>query len=286
MSRHAPRTNSHYAKAVAAIPGYLGAIALRDKAQAEKRNVLFPVVAWPDPPANIDADLTAYLAAYVAAFDEEQTRTKTVEALDAVVGACERQMRSVIGNLDVLLTSLAADLDDLMTRLGDVATRLDGATTPIEAIDNGTADAWKELPALRREYDSIRGAQRLVNLDDPAMMNDRSAHIDDDLASDVILANLDELLPAWREPDTRFAVQGTPLDRRPWPADELEQLLWLSRSRARVWIPTASQLSALHRERRDRIDPPLDGEPGNLMSRSIGTGRPTTVARKPSTVIR
>jgi hypothetical protein len=100
----------------------------------------------------------------------------------------------------------------------------------------------------------------LVLLDAP-VMNHRSPHIDDPLADDTHLANLDALLPGWHDPDTRFAMQGTPDDRRPWPADPLEQLVWLVRSDAEVWIPTTSDLDALHAQRRDRLNPMPDNDP-------------------------
>jgi hypothetical protein len=116
-------------------------------------------------------------------------------------------------------------------------------------------------------------------------MNHRSDHLDDPLASDVIIRNLDELLPTWRDPDTRFAMQGTPPDRRPWPEDSVEQLVWLINSGAEVWLPTASQLAKLHTERRHRIDPPADGEPGNLMS-DYGPQKWGLTKPRPATVIR
>jgi hypothetical protein len=272
------RTNKHYAKAIKAVPGYLEATALRDKAQAKKRDTLFPVVVWPSAPTDIEHDLDKYLADYTAAFEEEQTRERAAAALDTVVGACERQMRAAIDDPDALLTVLSTDLDELMAQVKNVVTRLNGATTPTEAINNDTVDAWKELPALRREYDSIRHAQTFVLLDNPAM-NHRSEHINDPLASDAIIRNLDELLPSWRDPDTRFAMQGAPPDRRPWPEDDVEQLVWLINSGADVWLPTSTQLAKLHTERRHRLDPPPAGDPGNLTR----TTSPTT--RRPVNII-
>jgi hypothetical protein len=253
------RTNSHYAKAVTSIPGYVEAVALRDKTKAMQQSVLFPQVEWPTAPTSVHADLDGYLTEYRNAWQEEQSRTRDAEALTTVLGACERAMQSAIDDPNALLSALADDLDELMEQLEDVVTRLNGATTPTEAINADTVDAWKELPAIRREYDSIRHAQTLVLLDDPdSAMNNRSDHLDDPLASDVILRNLDQLLPTWRDADTRFAMQGTPPDRRPWPSDDLEQLVWLINSSAEVWIPTSSQLARLHAERRDRANPMPD----------------------------
>jgi hypothetical protein len=250
-------TNTHYAKAITAQPEYLGAVALREKAQAMKRSILFPQVVWPQAPTDIDADLDAYLTAYRAAWVEEQTRTRDSDALDAVIGACERTMGSAINDPDSLLARLADDLYELMEQVQAVVARLNGASTPLEAIDADSVQAWRELTPLRATYDSIRKAQELVLLDAP-VMNHRSPHIDDPLADDSLIANLDTILPGWRDPDTRYSMQGAPSDRRPWPIDALEQLVWLAQSDAEVWLPTAPELAALHAERHDRANPMPD----------------------------
>lgn len=281
------RANKYYAKAVTAQPGYVEAVARRTKAQDKKRDVLFPVVSWPEPPTDTNNDLDAYLDAYLAAAEEEQTRSRRADALDTVVGAAERAMRSAIDDPDRLLTVLADDLDELMTQLAAVVSQLNGATTPTEAIERDSVNAWRELPALRREYDSLRHAQQLVMLDDPhSAMNNRSDHLDDPLASDLILRNLDQILPSWREPDNRFTMQGTPPDRRPWPTDPIEQLVWFINSKAQVWLPTRGQLAELHRERQALIDPPLEGEPGNLMTSAHNRPLLNTPTRRPDRIYR
>lgn len=257
------RTSPHYARAVTARPGYLEAVDLRDKALAAQQYL--PATDYPTPPAKGE-DLNAYLNAYITAWTEDQARTATTEAIAVVIGDCERRIRSAIDEPNAVLSVLAADLNELMAQLKDVVTRLNGATTPTEAINADTVNAWKELPAIRREYDSIRHAQTLVLIDDPhSAMNNRSDHLDDPLASDLILRNLDQLLPTWRDADTRISMQGSPPERRPWPADELEQLVWFVNSSAEVWLPTSSELSELHAARRERLNPPAAFEPGNLM---------------------
>jgi hypothetical protein len=266
------RSNEHYAKAVAVTqPDYSAALLLRDKAMQRKRSVQFPMVVWPTEPTSA-RDIDRYLTAYAAAAEEERTRSRDAQALDAVIGACERRMGAAVDDPDALLKVLAADLDELLTRVADVCRRLNGASTPTQAIDNDTAAVWRELPPLRREYDDVRAAQTLVMLDAPAG-NHRSDHIDDPLASDLILANLDDLIvPNWRQPDNRFVMQGTPPDRRPWPVDdELAQLVWLIVSDAEPWLPTSVELARLHTQRRHRIDP--TGAPGNLVSATQSTIR-------------
>jgi hypothetical protein len=69
-----------------------------------------------------------------------------------------------------------------------------------------------------------------------------SAHLEDDIASDLILRNLDQLMPTWRRPDDRFTMGMRELgDRRPWPTDDpLAELVWLATSDAEPWLPTAA----------------------------------------------
>jgi hypothetical protein len=211
-------------------------------------------VSWPDPPTDINAGLDDYLTAYTAAWEEDQSRTRTAEALTTVIGACERAMQPAIGDPDRLLQSLADDLDELMDHLKTTVTQLNGASTPTEAINNDTVTVWRELPELRRTYDSIRHAQELVMLDTLGM-NHRSDYVNDPLADDTHIRNLDAVLPGWREPDTRFSMQGVPPDRRPWPTDAIEQLVWFINGPAEIWLPTTVQLAALHIQRNTRLNP-------------------------------
>jgi hypothetical protein len=174
-------------------------------------------VSWPEAPTDINADLDEYLTAYTAAWDEQQNRTRTAEALDAVVGACERTMQSVIGDTDLLLQALAGDFDELMDHLRETVSRLNGAANANEAINAGTAESWRELPALRREYDQLRHAQELVMLDAP-VMNHRSAHVDDPLADDIHVGNLDAVFPTWRPTTGSLSAHPTGAPGPPIPS--------------------------------------------------------------------
>jgi hypothetical protein len=259
------KMNSRYAQLLATRPGYLEAVAMRDRAMQKQQSLRFPAVAYPTPPDSDDADLDQYLSDYAAAYEEDQFRNRQADALGAVVGACERSIGSAMDDPDALLRPLSDDLTNLMARITTVVDQLNGATNANEAITNNVADAWRELPALRSEYDDIRRTQQLLMLHDDRPPSDYlSDYTDDPLASDLIIANLDDVMPTWRTPDTRFTMQGNPPDRRPWPNDPLEQLVWLVISGAKAWIPTTSELTALGQARRRLIDPPIEGEPGDL----------------------
>ena len=64
--------------------------------------------------------------------------------------------------------------------------------------------------------------------------------LDDPLATDTTLRNLDQIFPAWREPDTTHTTlsDAPQADPRPWPQDPISQLVWLATSEAQPWVPT------------------------------------------------
>jgi hypothetical protein len=102
-------------------------------------------------------------------------------------------------------------------------------------------------------YDQIRIAQEWAMSGDLQFTSWRSNYIlDDPLATDIAIANLDQVFPAWREPDsTDTTFSDAPQDDpRPWPKDSLEQLIWLAASEAQPWVPTSADLSQLHAQRR------------------------------------
>ena len=278
------KQNRRYAELLSTRPGYDSAVAMRNKAMERQRSLRFPMVTYPTPPDGVSGDLDTYLSDYTAAYEEEQSRNRQAEALIGVIGACERTIISATDDPDALLQLLSDDLDTFMARATGVVDRLHGASTATQAITSGVADVWRELPALRTEYDDIRQTQTLMMLGlDDNPRDHVSEHIDDPMASDLTFANMDDLIPGWRQTDTTYTVQGAPPDRRPWPSDPLEQLVWLVTGPAEVWIPTGSDLSRLHTERRHRIDPPFDGEPINLSRdygpKQWGRTRPTAEIR-------
>jgi hypothetical protein len=254
------QSNTFYAKAIAAVPGYLEAQARYERATEKRRSVLFPQVQWPALPTAESDDLDAYLDAYEAAWEEEQARNRRAEALDAVIGQANREMRTVLDDPDRLLRSLAEDFSDLMAAVANVVTRLKGATTPLQAINAGTSEVWRELQPLRETYDTIRRAQGFVNLELPPQ-NHRSEHITDELADDRHIGNLDTILPGWRDADNRYFMSDMVPDRRPWPTDPCEQLVWAITNDAEVWLPTQRQLAKVLAARARRMQPQSAEDP-------------------------
>ena len=170
-------------------------------------------------------------------------------------------MRSVVDDCDVLLTVLAADLDELLGRVAGVVDRLHGAGNPSRSHRQRHRGRVARIARAASEYDDVRRAQELVILDAPTA-NHPLEYIDDPMAYDLCFATSTRIIPTWREADNRFVMQGSPPDRRPWPInDELAQLVWLITSAAEVWLPTSTQLARLHTERRNRNNPAPAGNP-------------------------
>lgn len=252
-------TNKYMRRALMSWPGYQRLVALRAKV-IEHQRTLAPVLEVLLP-ADVEADLDAWLTDVARAANAQRDREVKRGALGDLLRDIDAEIVAIAEvHTETLLKSLAADLDDLMAEVADVVSRLDGATTPAAAIANGTADAWRELPPLREEYDDLRDAQLTVMhaADVVHIQSAQSPHLDDEMATDLAIANLDDVLPGWRgRAPEHFAISGSPPDRRPWPTDPVEQLVWMSVSAARPWVPTLAQLYRLQEYRRMKNNPPL-----------------------------
>ncbi len=248
MSR--TESNGFYQRAVVT-SAFAEAIALRSKAmqwQAE----LTPV-PQPAMPTRVDDDLDAWLEDVAQADAVERVRAAKYAALASLVKKCEAQVQGIVYQRDRQLASLARDLDAIMGTVAEVVDRLDGARNTGEVIDRGVADVWRELAPLRAEYDAVRQAQDWIMVGDHRVQHCRSEYLEDELATDLAIANLDRVFPDWKHAPQNQALRrwGGPPDPRPWPADPVEQLVWLVTSGAEAWVPTIRQLDELKQQRLD-----------------------------------
>jgi hypothetical protein len=229
------------------------AIELRGRA-IRMRAELPPVPAVPLP-ATPDADLDAWLDDAAATVQIEYTRAARDNALARLIDTQEMRISRVTTTPDPSL----ARLDDVMQTIMNIARRLverlDGCHDAPQIVANGdpkTLAAYQDLRSLREdEYDAVRTAQDWIIATDHRTTAYRSKYLDDDLASDFSIANLDDLFPQWREPKREYSitVRSDPSDPRPWPKDPVDQLIWLVASGAKVWVPTWAQLAELQRQR-------------------------------------
>lgn len=250
------RTNEYLCRALDQFPEYARAVELRAKVLQAQRE-LRGVSAVPSP---IDADgLDEFLAAVERRTVDRLVSEAKRGALMSLRGEIDNQLPSILWvHCDAILGSLAADFAALMADVTGVASQLNGARNASEAIERGAESAWRQLPELRDRYDQLRAAQQTVVLaavEPHLLATAKSDYIADELASDLHLANLDEILPGWRRPDNRAATSFGELgDRRPWPIDDpIEQLVWLVTSDAEPWLPTTEDLGALRAKRQARL---------------------------------
>jgi hypothetical protein len=252
--------NDHYRAAVET-PEYQEAIELHNLT-ARRLADLRPVPELPLPDS-VDDDLDEWLGIAKRLAAAVIARQTEHSALTSLSRKCEARIQSVVHEKDRMLTSLARALGDVMAAAAEVVARLDGAQNAAQAIERGVADAWQELPPLRAEYDSIRQAQDWVMSGDHRVIHCRSEYLwTDDLATDLAIANLDEVFSDWKHAPRNNSIQQWDNQHRlqPWPPDPTEQFVWLCTSGAQVWCPTTRQLDELKAQRqRARAHP--DGPP-------------------------
>lgn len=249
--------NPYLQAALSTVPDYERLTALRAKVIARQASLHRPAEA-PARPADADENLDEWLSAAVQASEAHRIWEVQRGALGSLRGEVEHCLEGLPQlHSDELLGSLAHDLALLMADCHGVVDQLHGASTAADAIANNAADAWRELSQLRRSYGLLREAQTsvMVAADPYYLQSARSAHIADDMASDCVLANLDYVLPGWRQPiPSAYVISGSPPDRRPWPAQPDEQIVWLCTSPAQPWVPTLRQLDALRERRHEQAN--------------------------------
>lgn len=250
--------NEYLRAALAEIPDYGRLSALRAKLITYQIGLTPPAEAT--PPHSADDDIEGWLTEvneHTAAHRAWQERFDALTAQVQHAGALLANIPTA--HSETLLTHLGRELAALMAQTATVTDQLKDARTANEAIAKGVADSWQQLDPLRQSYDVLREAQSqlMARVGNPTILaNSSSQYLVDELASDLMVANLDEVLPGWRAPQTGIIrIQGPDPDRRPWPADPTEQLVWLITSNAQAWIPTLDELHKLWATRKARIDP-------------------------------
>jgi hypothetical protein len=246
------RANEYYRRAVES-PDLLAAVELRDEARAALL-ALQPSVSAPPQPTTPDADLGAFLAAVVAADDAQRAFGLQSAALQRLVNDCDSRIGSAGAVPDPILASLNEDLSALWERVGGAVDKLQGARTVREVLAADITKPWKELTALRDEYNQLRQAQEWTLAGRTTLRDAASQHVLDDHASLAFIRDLDDVFPSWNQPDRTVRISGDAPRRQPWPNDPVEQLVWLY-DHAEVWIPTIVELDQHRRERYARLNP-------------------------------
>jgi hypothetical protein len=164
--------------------------------------------------------------------------------------AQEQAVDLVEGSADLLLLKFGVDLATLLNEVRSQVGGLKGARTAGEAITNGTTARWTKIQAMAERNNVIRAAQQkvMVNFYPELLANHRSQWSLEAPASDCYMSNLDDIWPGCINSDTAMPDRAGGRTE-PWPADEVEQLIWAATSSAQPWIPLPAQLEELNRRR-------------------------------------
>jgi hypothetical protein len=250
--------NDYYRRAVQT-PEYDRALLLHAEA-TRLRQELAPIPQAPMPARADELDDMLNVVAGLAQLERE--RAEKHNYLTLVINHSQNAIQSVVNAKDHVIASLQTDLDEIVSAVAAVVDRLDGARNAAEAIQRGVAQPWQELTPLRDQLDSVWQAYDWSMMGDQRVIHSRSEYLDDVLASDLRIANLDSVFGEWKHAPGNNAIQRWDDNRRlqPWPADPIEQLVWLATSGAKLWCPTPRQLDEQKAQRiADRAHP--DGTP-------------------------
>ncbi|MGW3542044.1 hypothetical protein ACWDNI_16075 [Nocardia niigatensis] len=264
--RHAQR-NEYFAAAVEQLPGYLNAKKVAEDAEQLLEQLVTPhvTVASPLESGTITGEwLDACATTRLAAAEVEARRAALTELRDT---ARSIQTSAVTIHADRMLATLNADLTAIIAHGRTVCADLGNARDPRSALEAGpaAAHAWTQIRPLLGDYRNVRNAQNIVMAEFPyEIQRAKSTANLDTLATDLLLSNLDELAPTWRQPGGNSMTGGS-LWEAPWPTAEDEHFVWLCTSPAQPWIPTLTQLEDLWQ---NRTPPPITTAPAPFPTRA------------------
>jgi hypothetical protein len=247
----ARQSNRYFADAVSALDGFDVAIGIAEDARKLLKDRTVDTAHVPSPlqTGTVSVDwLEAATAERMAMQRTEFERQVLLQLIDNA----DREAESIFSvGADEMLAHLNGELAAVVDAV--TAAELDGATTAAQAVDRGTAEAWRKLGPLVQRYDEIRRAQDTVMRQHPeyvARARSRFADTADNHANDLYIRNLDQVWAGWNKPHNVVEnVDGTPHRFEPWPADPAERLLWLATSDAEPWCPTLGDLDELSARR-------------------------------------
>ena len=258
------RVNRYYAAALQdSLPTYAATVQLRAALLAAQQQL--PAV--PDAPTlqSADDDRAQWLDTVAAIEQATHARAVKSAALADRIHWCDLTVEDLVtAGTDDILAHLHDALTQLMTEVGAIVAKLRGASDPQEAIARNVAAEWRKLTPLVGQHNAVRAAQSWAM--GPELVAAHTSRYLGEPVNDLVVANLDEV---WTDRDNHTINfnTGAPLqDSRPWPDDEVEQLIWLCTSGAKPWIPTTAELRALTRARATQANQPPDEQPDNLVS--------------------
>ncbi len=164
---------------------------------------------------------------------------------------------------DAILSQLNSQLQVVLTHIEATIAELGEASNMAEAVEAGTAGAWRTLTQLRGEYNLLRSSQNTVMAEvRGSMAISQCFRSRDERASETFIRNLDDIWPEWSLPLDSVGQSIVPgvdpalvmdrgKDSQPWPENQDEFMVWAVRNNVELWIPTIAQLRELSETRSD-----------------------------------
>ncbi|MGV9540340.1 hypothetical protein ACWDSF_03330 [Nocardia beijingensis] len=189
----------------------------------------------------------SWLDSIGAARIEQETIALQIAAVEALQTQATYRLESIAAmSAESLLSTLSAKMDAVLSEVRAAVDGMDTASTPLEAIENGTTDSWRALTVARGEYNRLRMAQEkvMISAGNDVWQRAKGRNRDIPNSSYAIIRNLDEVHPKFS-----FGDADTP-----WPYDTTEFLVWATRNGVELWLPSINELTRHMDERKSWFD--------------------------------
>ncbi|MFQ6230771.1 hypothetical protein [Nocardia sp. NPDC002869] len=166
---------------------------------------------------------------------EQESLNLQIQAVESLQSRATSRLEAIAaGSGESLLATLGRKMHKVVADIRSAVDGLDGASTPLEAIERGTHESWSKLSDARKEYNRLRAAQEKVMLtsDSYAWSQAKGWYKSDRNNSFAVIRNLPDVFPLFA-----YATD------MPWPYETDGFLVWAVRNGADLWIPTVAELA-------------------------------------------
>lgn len=230
------------------VPEYVTLEAVAEQARALREELSATAQepsVYPSTPDAVTADWLKGEVARRQARDDAQVSISVLQELEFGarsdgINLIDMQVEEMISVLGEQLSELVDDLRTHVDALGD------DVDTAAQAIEASTTEHWKAISDRAADYQDIRHVQRVLYRSCEGRFDELAAGAGvagaDPEARLFYHRNLDEVAPNWRGfIDTNGVQQPSQV---PWPADEVERLVWCVRRDSGIWCPTPPEINA------------------------------------------
>lgn len=179
---------------------------------------------------------TSWLESVGASRVEEEALKLQIQAVEYLQSDSTRRLEAIAtGSYESLLANLGQKMQQVVSDIRSAVDGLEGASTPLEAIERGTHEAWGKLVESRKAYNRLRAAQEKVMITAASYpwLQAKGRNKSDKNNSFAVIRNLPDVFPLFAH-DTEV----------PWPGETDDFLVWAVRNGADLWLPTVSELES------------------------------------------